>query len=259
MQPVNLAFECFGEQHDGTPLLILHGFFASARNWRAIAKQLAQKRRVYVLDIRNHGASPHHPQMDYPAMAADVLGFLDKLQQEKVDLLGHSMGGKIAMYCALQQPQRLGKLIVVDISPVSYDYNMDNTVNALQSLPLNELNNRKQAEDWLAQAITGLSERQFLLQNLLFADGQYRWRVNLDYFQQNAQYIVAFPDFSSHIGYPPAVLFLVGEQSAYLKRGAVYRLFPAAVIKQIPGAGHWLHVDAPQLFFQAVDDWLAES
>ena len=256
MPAVELAFECFGEQHAGCPLLILHGFFASARNWRSIVKQLAAARRVYVLDTRNHGNSPHCAQMDYPSMAADLLQFMDSRQIKTADLLGHSMGGKIGMWFALQHPQRLGKLIVADISPVSYQHNFDRTAAALKALSLATLSNRKQAEEWLAPEIPDQNYRQFLLQNLILADGNYRWRINLDYFHGNAHFIVEFPDTAGMAAYPHPVLFLAGEHSAYIHRDAIFALFPQAVISEIPGTGHWLHVDAPQVFCRQVAEWL---
>ena len=255
----NLAFEEFGEQHSGNPLLILHGFFASSRNWRAIARQLAHHRRVLVLDMRNHGNSPHDPVMDYPSMTADVLAVLDKLHIEKADILGHSMGGKIAMWFALRYPQRLGALIVVDIAPVSYQHSFDPTILALKNLPLNDFSNRKQMEEWLAPAIADLNYRQFLLQNLVFANGSYSWRVNLDYFQRNAPNIVAFPQTQTGEYYPRPALFLAGEHSRYIQSEAVLQLFPAAEIQEVPGAGHWLHVDAPQVFMAQVERWLTAS
>ena len=256
MQTVELEFECFGEQHSGCPLLILHGFFASARNWRSIAKQLAAERRVYVLDMRNHGNSPHSEQMHYPAMAADLAAFMDSRQIKVADLLGHSMGGKIAMWFALQYPQRIGKLIVADISPVSYQHSFDRTATALKALPLAALSNRKQAEEWLTPEIPDQNYRQFLLQNLLLQDGNYRWRINLDYFQRNAHFIVEFPDTTGVAAYPQPVFFLAGEHSAYIHREAIFALFPLAVIGEIPGTGHWLHVDAPQVFCRQATEWL---
>lgn len=256
MQAVELAFECFGEQHGGCPLLILHGFFASSRNWRTIARQLAADRRVYVLDMRNHGVSPHAERMDYPAMAADIGLFMDSQGIAKAHLLGHSMGGKIAMWFALHFPERVEKLMVADIAPVSYIHSFDHTLQALKNLPLSELSNRKQAEEWLAEAIPDLNYRQFLLQNLLLQDGVYRWRVNLDFFQRNAHRIVAFPDLAVIESYPEPALFLSGENSAYIRSEAIYRLFPRALISEIPGTGHWLHVDAPEQFCRGVGDWI---
>ncbi len=264
MQPVELAFEVFGEQHGGSPLLILHGFFASSRNWRTIARQLATSHRVFVLDMRNHGDSPHAERMDYPAMAADVVAFMNSQGLDKAHVLGHSMGGKIAMWLALHQPHRIENLLVADIAPVSYTHrgdthghSFDRTINALKGLPLSELGNRKQAEEWLATAIPDLNYRQFLLQNLVLQNGVYRWRVNLDFFQQNAHHIVAFPQLTVIEPYSAPVLFLSGEHSAYVQSDAVYPLFPKATISEISDTGHWLHVDAPEQFCRNVLDWLS--
>ena len=258
MNTVPLAFEIFGEQHGGCPLLILHGFFASSRNWRTIARQLAAKRRVYVLDMRNHGLSPQAENMDYPAMAADVHSFMNRHGIETAHLLGHSMGGKIAMWFALNHPQRVVELVVADISPVGYQHNFDRTIDALKSLPICDLGNRSQALEWLEPAIADLSYRQFLLQNLLFQDGLYNWRINLDYFHANAPHIVGFPDTAGIEPYPRLATFLSGEDSAYIVRDAIYRLFPQASISEISGAGHWLHIDAPQQFCREVETCLNE-
>ncbi|WP_347988820.1 alpha/beta fold hydrolase [Methylomonas sp. AM2-LC] len=256
MQTVELAFEHFGEQHTTCPILILHGFFASSRNWRGIAKQLAIHYPVYVLDMRNHGFSPHHEKMDYPAMAADLEQFMDQQGISKAHLIGHSMGGKIAMWFAFQHPQRIEKLIVVDIAPISYKHCFDSMINALKSVPLSSLDNRKQAEEWLASRISDANYRQFLLQNLVFKDNQYSWRINLDFFQNNAQFITAFPDTSSIPPYPYPILFLAGETSGYVKENQIYALFPQAKITIINGTGHWLQVDAPEKFCLAVIEWL---
>ena len=256
MQTVELAFERFGEPQTATPLLILHGFFASARNWRGMAKQLAEQRQVYVLDMRNHGISPHAAIMDYPSMAADVIAFMQQHDLQQADFLGHSMGGKIAMWLALNHSERVNKLLIADISPVSYSHSFDNTIQALRDLPLAELGNRKQAEEWLATAIADLGYRQFLLQNLVLENGVYRWRVNLEYFHNNAHYIVGFPDGSGLSPYSESVLFLSGEASSYIRRDAIYQWFPKAEIVELAGTGHWLHVDAPAVFLGLVEDEL---
>jgi esterase len=256
MQTVELVFEQFGEQHETCPLIILHGFFASSRNWRSLAKKLAAKHRVYVLNLRNHGDSPHSLHMDYPSMAADVALFMDNQNLASAAFLGHSMGGKIAMWFALNFSDRVEKLIIADISPVSYQHNFDTTINALKDLPLAEFTNRKQLEEWLAPVIDDQTYRQFLLHNLLFEEGNYQWRINLDYFQHNAHHIVAFPDAAAITAFQKPVLFLAGEHSQYVQEEAVYRLFPAATIEELAGAGHWLHVQSPEIFCLKVEDWL---
>lgn len=255
MNPVDLAYESFGEP-SASPLIILHGFLASSRNWRSIAKRLSDKHHVLVLDIRNHGVSPHAEDMDYPVMAQDILWFMDKMGLQKAHLLGHSMGGKIAMWFALHYPQRIEKLMVADIAPVNYQHSFDPIVHALKALPLNELANRKHAEQFLAEAIPDVSFRQFLLQNLLLKDGQYYWRINLDIIQKTAHSIVGFPEPVQPI-YPQKALFIAGEHSAYIQPEAVMERFPNAEIIEIADAGHWLYVQAPDEFCQIIEAWMA--
>lgn len=259
MSALTLSFESFNHPDSAVPLIILHGFFASARNWRSLAKQFSQQRSVYVLDLRNHGGSPHYPQMDYPHLADDVLAFLDQQRIDQADFLGHSMGGKVAMWLALHKPERIRRLIIADISPVSYSHCFDNTISSLRGLELANLSNRKQAEENLAEAIPDLSYRQFLLQNLVLEQGEYRWRVNLDYFQANAANIVAFPEVSDGLSFQKPVLFLSGEQSYYIRPEAISLLFPQAKIVELAGTGHWLHIDAPQEFMRLSEDWLNQE
>lgn len=254
MRPVDLAFETFGEPN-GCPIIILHGFLASSRNWRTIAQKLALTHRVYALDMRNHGASPHADSMDYPGMAADVLNFMVKHKLEKSYLLGHSMGGKVAMWFALHYPERVESLIVADIAPVSYQHSFDAMLHALKQLPLTQLANRKQAEQHLASEIPDLSFRQFLLQNLLLEDGAYYWRINLDIIQKTAHNIVAFPEPTQPVFDQPA-LFITGGNSAYVNPDAVLVRFPRARIAEIPDTGHWLYVESPDAFYQLVLDWI---
>lgn len=256
MKPLELNFDTFGNA-SGCPVIVLHGFLASSRNWRSVAKTLALTHRVYVLDMRNHGASPHCAAMDYPAMAADVLHFMDRMGLPVAHVLGHSMGGKVAMWLALHHPERIQKLVVVDIAPVAYQHCFNPVVTALKELPLEKLNNRKQAEEQLATAIPDLSYRQFLLQNLLLRDGAYYWRINLEIMQQIAPHIVDFPEPTVDRFEFPA-LFIVGEYSKYVDNAAVVKRFPKARIAVIPETGHWLYVEAPQHFCALVTDWLGE-
>jgi len=259
MKTVELVFEEFGSATDSPPLIILHGFLASSRNWRIIAQTLSARFHVYVLDMRNHGSSPHTPIMDYPAMAEDVLFFLKQRGIKKTSLLGHSMGGKIAMWFALNYPGFMEKLIIADIAPVSYSHSFDATLAALRSLPLAEISNRKQAETLLAPAIPELSYRQFLLQNLILIDGHYAWRVNLNIFHQMAPNIAAFPNTETCIPYQGASLFIAGNDSNFVKAEAIYTLFPTAQLKTILHAGHWLHVQQPKIFIELVENFLSHS
>jgi esterase len=251
-----LAFEEFGSA-DSPPLIILHGFLASSRNWRYIAQKLAENYRVFVLDLRNHGASPHTPVMDYPSMAHDVVYFLEQHHLAKTNLLGHSMGGKIAMWFALCHPNRVNKLIIADIAPVSYKHSFKHTLEALKALPLAALNNRKQAESLLAPAIPELSYRQFLLQNLMLQKEGYQWRINLDIFSQASHHIAAFPDLGDLAPYPKEALFIAGSDSKFVSAEMINPVFPKAILNVIENAGHWLHVQQPAQFIDRVNNFLS--
>ncbi len=251
MESVQLAFEEYGDLKN-KPLILLHGFFASSRNWRQMAKQLAKIYHVYVLDMRNHGLSPHAAEMDYPLMAEDLKCFMDSHQLQKANILGHSMGGKVAMWFALNHPERVHKLLVADISPVSYHHSFDKTINALMQLPLDQISNRKQADDFLQPFIPELAYRQFLLQNIQLKNGQYSWRIDLEVFYRTADKIIAFPKLESIKPYLGEVLFLMGENSTYLDEPAIKTSFPEAKISIIKGANHWLHIDKPAEFLESV-------
>ncbi len=257
MESVALAFEEFGDLTH-PPLLILHGFFASSRNWRQVAEKLAVDYHIYVLDMRNHGSSPQHPLMDYVNMTADVLGFMDDQGLSVASFLGHSMGGKVAMWFALNHPERVNKLIVADIAPVTYSHCFNKLITALKTLPLHEINNRKQAELLLAEDIPELSYRQFLLQNIVLKDGSYHWRINLDIFQHSAPAIIGFPDTQSKIPYLKVSLFLAGSESGFVKAEDIKALFPNAMLIVIEQAGHWLHVEQPQIFITEVQKFLSQ-
>lgn len=248
---MKLVFEAFGDKQN-QPLIILHGFFASSRNWRQMAKKLADNYYVYVLDLRNHGLSPHSPDMDYPIMVDDLTQFMTEQGLQSASILGHSMGGKLAMWFALNHPEKIEHLIVADISPVSYQHNFNHTIGALKQLPLDKIINRKQADEFLADNIKELSYRQFLLQNLQLKEGQYGWRVDLDVFLQTADNIIAFPDLATVKAFSDEALFIMGGNSTYKDEAAIFSAFPKANIVELEGANHWLHVDKPAQFYHCV-------
>jgi esterase len=254
MKSVDLVYEVYGDAND-YPLIILHGFLASSRNWRTVAKRLSEDYLVYVLDMRNHGASPHSEQMDYPEMANDIVCFMDHLGLQNAHVLGHSMGGKIAMWLALHHSHRVNNLMVADIAPINYNHSFDEMIQSLKQLPLDQITNRKNAELYLTEAIPDAAFRQFLLQNLLLKDGSYCWRINLDIIQKSAHSIVAFPEYSTQ-HYSDKVLFIAGERSKYIDSDAVFKSFPLAKIVTIPDTGHWLYVEAPDEFCKIINTWL---
>lgn len=255
MEAVDLIYNEFGKPAF-EPLIILHGFFASSRNWRQIAEKLSDQFHVYVPDMRNHGASLHHPAMDYPSMAGDLRKFIERHGLKNANLLGHSMGGKVAMWFALNHPDLVNRLIIADIAPVSYSHNFDRTIRALKALPLQQLSSRKQAESWLAEELPDPAYRQFLLQNLVLSEGHYRWRINLDIFYNTAANIVAFPSADQLAPYEGKALFIAGENSDFVKMENIASLFPTAILNIIPDAGHWLHVQQPEIFIKTVGSFL---
>ncbi len=242
-------------EEDRTPIVILHGLFGSNRNWHPIAKSLAKTHTVYSLDLRNHGKSPHSDIMDYPHMADDVLDFIRHTVNQKnnkpVDIIAHSMGGKTAMWLALCHPEIVRKLVIVDIAPVSYQHNFSDVLNAFQSVPLELIQSRQDADNYLAKTIEEKSLRQFLLQNLKFKDGKYQWRLNLNAITNSISNITGFPGTKEIEPFTERVLFVGGAQSDYLSQAnqkLTRILFPKASFSKIKSAGHWLHAEQPEIF-----------
>lgn len=249
MTTVELHYTSLGE---GPPLVILHGLYGAGTNWNSHAKWLSERFRVILVDLRNHGRSPHHPDMSYPAQAADVLALLDRLDIDQALLLGHSMGGKAAMVLALQHPQRVRALIAADIAPVSYrdrDHGHARIIDALRRLPLDRVGSREEADRLLSADIAAASVRQFLLTNLQRQGGGYVWRIPLDILADQLPLIQDFPPLEGR--FPGPALFIHGAESDYLTEAeipAVRARFPAAHIVAVAGAGHWLHVERPAEF-----------
>ncbi|MDT2031198.1 alpha/beta fold hydrolase [Planktomarina sp.] len=231
------------------PLVIAHGLFGSGRNWGVIAKRLANHRRVIALDMRNHGASLWHEDHNYHALAADIAEVATNLGQP-VDLLGHSMGGKAAMVAALSGAP-IRRLIVADIAPVGYNHSQQPVIDAMQSLPLDHITSRAEADQALSAHIDDPALRSFLLQSLNVSER--RWRLNLLALSASMDQIIGFPDISGCFNAP--ALFLTGALSDYLRpehRPIIKALFPKARFAKIPQAGHWLHAEKPHEFEAAV-------
>jgi len=258
MESVNLRYTTFGDKHQ-PPLLILHGLFGSGRNWQSIARQLSTHWYVYLPDLRNHGDSPHSAQMDFPHMALDIQHFIQHHQIKGCHIIAHSMGGKTACWLALEHPELLSSLIIVDIAPMPYAHNFDDILNALDALELTKINSRKQANDQLAQHLSLLSLRQFLLQNLHLDNNVAHWRIDLNIIRQSIPTIISFPD-TTHIK-PCTIktLFIAGAQSDYLQAHAlphIQRLFPQHQYRIIQQAGHWVHAEQPKAFIQQIEQFL---
>jgi esterase len=242
-------------------VVLIHGLFGSAANWHGIARRLAAGRRVLVPDLRNHGRSPWSEGMDYPALAEDLVALLDVLGIGRAHLVGHSMGGKAAMWLALSEPGRVGSLVVADMAPVTYGGRFGGLIAALSDLPLESLRDRRDADRRLAAAVASPAVRGYLLQNLVPDGlGGWRWRLNLPVLAASMDAILDFPDAGGR-QFPGPTLFLYGGRSDYLTGDAlpqISSLFPLARLRAIPEAGHWIYADQPEAFSLAVAGFLKD-
>lgn len=242
----------------GPDLIVLHGLFGSHQNWRPVARRLSGKFRVHTVDLRNHGASPHHPEVNYPLMAADLLASMDHERMTVAHLVGHSLGGKVAMQFALLHPERVGKLVIVDIAPRAYESVHDEVFGALRGLDLARLRTRTEADETLASQIPHHATRRFLLTNLVHdPDGGLAWRVNLDALSAQREQLTAA--VNGMVPFENPTLFIRGGRSDYIQdsdRTDILNLFPAASVETVSAAGHWVHVDAPDAFVECLTHFL---
>lgn len=252
---MKLNYKKLGE---GQPLIILHGLFGSLDNWMTLAKKWSEKYEVWIVDQRNHGQSPHSDGFDYQLMAEDLKNFIDEHQIHNPIVLGHSMGGKTAMEFAVNNPESLQKLIVVDIAPVVYQVHHYGIIEALESVDLAKVQSRKDAEDQLKGKIKEVGIRQFLLKNLYRkSKDQYDWRFNLPVIKKQ---IVPISEWNiSEQQYQGETLFISGENSEYIlpEYGAeIASKFPNYELEEIANAGHWIHAEAPDEFSKVVERFM---
>ena len=253
---VALAFEEIGS---GPPLLLLHGLYGSSSNWRRIAKALSDRHRVLSVDLRNHGASPWAATMTYAEMAADVAALIDRLglvvDGAAPAILGHSMGGKVAMTLALTAASRVGRLIVVDIAPVSYGDRFSSYTQAMRGVDAMQATSRDEIRRALLQTIPEDRTVGFLMTNLVRHGEQYDWRINLMALGTSMSEIGSFPDALKNLRYDGPVTVIDGERSDYIgddDHPLFLSHFPRARFVTIADAGHWLHADQPEAFIAAV-------
>jgi len=254
---MKLHFRHFGK---GQPVVILHGLFGQSDNWVTIARRISEHFSVFIPDQRNHGQSPHAPVHTYPAMSDDLLEFLDDHSIEKCFLIGHSMGGKTAMTFALENPGRVEKLAVIDISPRKYPERNIHTrvITRMLSISPEEMNSRTRVEQLLSEKIEDPRIRMFILKNLYYRmPGQLGWRLNLEAINQNLDHL--FDGIHSSATYKGDTLFLRGGKSDYIQdedEALIQSLFPRAAIKTISGASHWIHADAPEEVYAVLMNFL---
>jgi esterase len=267
---MQLYFQKTGE---GPALIILHGLYGLSDNWISIARKLSVFQTVYLVDQRNHGRSPHHPEHSYPAMALDLLELMESEKIKKASIMGHSMGGKTAMLFSAMFPEKVDKLIIVDIGPGGYA-NIDqhspqvlahlNIVNSLLSIDFEKFSSRVQIDKELALTIKDDTVRQFLMKNVhRNPDNTFSWKLNIKAISNAMPAIMGPVDLEktdikkSSCKFP--VLFIKGEKSDYIspqQQLLISKYFPCAVLKTITGAGHWVHAEQPEAFFSLVDLFL---
>lgn len=243
----------FRELGQGSPLIILHGLFGSSDNWYSLSKIFAEKYKVYVVDQRNHGQSPHDSEHNYKVLTDDLNTFIEDHKIEKPIIIGHSMGGKTAMNFAIRFPEKLSKLIIVDIVPKAYPVHHDSILEGLTAIALNQLESRGQADEILSQYVPEPAVRQFLLKNLARdKDQSFEWRINIPALEAHIDDMGAALQYEGK--FEGSALFIVGAQSKYFEPGddvVIKSYFPKAEIATL-NTGHWVQAENPKEFMETV-------
>jgi pimeloyl-ACP methyl ester carboxylesterase len=250
----------YREYGSGRPVIVLHGLLGSSDNWLPQARMLSDTYRVLVVDQRNHGQSPHHESFTYADLVNDLRVFIEHHQLSGPVLLGHSMGGKVAMQYALNYRSEVDKLIVADIAPRAYDIRHDYIVHGLKAIPIASVKSRQEADEALASYIQDPAVRQFLLKNLMRKpEGGFAWRINLDAIEKNLENISGGLVGAGNCNVP--ALFIRGEKSDYITdadQQVIRHYFPKASIVTLP-AGHWVQAEQPEEFVRVVKAFLNEG
>lgn len=249
---------------EGEPLLILHGFLGMSDNWKTLGSKFAdpdsyQGYEVHLIDQRNHGRSFHSDEFNYEVLADDLLNYLEFHNLDKVNLLGHSMGGKTAMFFAILHPERVNKLLIADIGPRYYSAHHQDILNGLNAVDFSQISSRKDIEMVLSDYIPEYGIRQFLLKNVYrVSKGEFGYRFNLKSLTENYDEVgVALPPLTQFDG---ETLFLRGENSGYIDdndRNLIEAHFPNSQIVTVKNAGHWLHAENPADFYDEVVSFLS--
>jgi pimeloyl-ACP methyl ester carboxylesterase len=269
-----LAARTIGEA--GPPVVFVHGLFGQGKNWTTVAKGLADRHRVTLLDLPNHGHSPWTDRVDYVDMARLVADELEQLD-EPATLVGHSMGGKVAMQLALRRPELLRALVVVDVAPTAYPESGGRTddpdeeaspfaayIAAMRAVDLDQLTTREDAEAALRSVVPSRMVRSFLLQSLVREGvgtaGGWRWRLNLEALARDLGHLRGFPEPPPGATFDGPVLWVAGANSTYVlpeDRARMDELFPATRLVRIKNAGHWVHSEQPEIFLETLRRFLA--
>jgi pimeloyl-ACP methyl ester carboxylesterase len=255
---MELNFKEFGQ---GEPVIILHGLFGMLDNWQTLGRQLADHFSVFIVDQRNHGRSPHVPEIDYPSMAEDLRHFMVNQWIHHAHIIGHSMGGKTAMEFATRNPDMVDKLVVIDIAPKAYPGGHGPIFEALQAVDVDNISDRKEADEHLKTMIDNWSIRQFLLKNLhRRKGGGYEWKMNLPAIWEDYPKILQSIQCDTPFEHP--ALFVRGGKSNYIQDedwSEIQKLFPKARLETIENAGHWVHAEAPDELLKLLQGFLDEE
>lgn len=270
---MNLFYQKLG---NGPALFILHGLYGSSDNWMTFARAISEEYTVFLIDLRNHGRSPHYQKHDYFSMSADIKEIVEKENLKKISILGHSMGGKTAMLYAMSFPDDISKMIIVDIAPVNYSsvdrFNSQvithlNIVHSLLSVDMPNMKSRMGIDAELDKSIKDISVKQFLMKNVhRNHDGSFQWKFNLDAISKSLPDIMGFvsveklPLNTDKMKFP--VLFIRGENSEYILPeyyAVIGSIFPGARVETIINAGHWVHAEQPAKFLELVKSFLGSN
>ena len=248
------------ENSGAPPLVILHGLLGSSRNWTTIGRALQAHFDVHALDLRNHGNSPHAEAMSWVELCEDLQAYLDAHGLKKIYLFGHSLGGKIAMRYACQNPLVVTKLVIIDIAAKAYPPHHENEFCAMKRIPLGELTSRKQAEELLEPLVPDWAMRQFLLTNLVCdaITDAYKWQANLGALHASLPHI-RLNSISEDDRFPGPCLLVRGSKSTFIDdvdADKMRNYFPQLIEKLIPSAGHNVHVENRAAFLAVIHKWL---
>ena len=249
----------FRKSGEGKPVIILHGLFGLSDNWQTIGKQLVQNGfEVYLVDLRNHGSSPHISEFNYDVLSKDVLELIEQENIISPALLGHSLGGKTAMQFALHYPEKISSPIVVDIAPRYYQPHHQEVLNGLFSVNLDTIKSRGEAEKILSAKIGDVGTRQFLLKNLYWKEpNKLDWKFNLKGIADNIENVGE--EIKAETTFDKPTLFIKGEKSNYINEydtASIKKLFPVSKILTAPNAGHWVHAEKPEWLLENVLSFL---
>jgi pimeloyl-ACP methyl ester carboxylesterase len=247
------------EQGQGPDILVLHGLFGAAKNLGVIARALAKQARVISLDARNHGDSGHDPAMDYEIMAEDVAQTIAELGVSRATVIGHSMGGKVAMMLALTRPDLVTRLAVLDIAPVPYHHGYDGYVAGMRAITPTPALTRHEADEKLAAYVPEPPFRSFLLNNLILGAAP-RWRLGLEEIAGAMPNLLGWAPPAAARPFAGPTTFIRGANSTYVREDGVAALktwFPHAALETIENAGHWLHAEQPEQVIAALEGFLA--